>query len=41
MDREVTEMVQASRPKAPVKVKQNAVPPPIEERTAPATGPVR
>ena len=39
MDREVTGMVQASRPKVPVKVKQNAVPPPIEERAAPATRP--
>ena len=39
MDAEVTEMVQASRPKVPVK--QNAVPAPIEERTAPATGPAR
>jgi alpha-L-fucosidase len=39
MDSAVTEMVQASRPKSPVKIKQNAVPAPIEERTAPATAP--
>ncbi len=38
MDTAVTDMVAASRPKAPIKVKQNAVPAPIEERTAPATG---
>jgi alpha-L-fucosidase len=35
MDAEVAEMVQASRPKAPLKIKQNGVPAPIEERTAP------
>jgi hypothetical protein len=41
MDAEVTEMVQASRPRAPIKIKQNGVPDPIEERTAPATAPVK
>ncbi len=38
MDSEVTEMVQASRPRTKVKIKQNAVPAPIEERS-PATQP--
>jgi alpha-L-fucosidase len=37
MDGRVDDMVAASRPKTPVKVKQNATPAPIEERTAPAT----
>jgi alpha-L-fucosidase len=41
MDAEVTGMIQASRPRLPVKIKQNAVPAPIEERTAPAKQPAK
>jgi alpha-L-fucosidase len=41
MDRPVTHMVQASRPKTPVKIKQNAVPAPIEERSIPTTSPAK
>jgi alpha-L-fucosidase len=37
MDTEVQDMVQDSRPKLPVKIKQNALPAPIEERTAPTS----
>jgi alpha-L-fucosidase len=41
MDGDLTGMVEASRPKTPVKIKQNGVPAPIEERTAPTTAPAR